>query len=120
MRTCLSVLVALLLCLNTAYAAVVGICDTLEHAPGHADHFGHHSHAHDAHDAPATDADASGEAPAANHHHAHVHPAFSSLLSAELGVMPFEGRHALFGLPAPHCDSAPRARLDRPPRAASA
>ena len=125
MRACLSLLLALLLCLNTAQATVISVCDALEHARGHADHFGHHSHSHDdgqAHDSPAADPDASGNAPAAgDQHQAHVHPVFSSLLAAEIDLaMPFAGRCAQLGAPGPHWDSAPHARLDRPPRSVHA
>jgi len=43
MRLCLTFLLAFLLSLNAASAAVVGVCDVLEHTQSHTVHFGHHS-----------------------------------------------------------------------------
>ncbi|WP_310451462.1 hypothetical protein [Sulfuritalea sp.] len=126
MRFLLPLLLAVLLSLNAASAAVVGVCDALEHRQSDIDasHFGHHSHQHGddhAHDTPPADADGTGKVPAANdHHHAHVHPGFSMLLPIAVGVMPLEGRSPLVAAAANSFSSAPHVRLDRPPRAALA
>ncbi|MDP2811694.1 MAG: hypothetical protein Q8O34_16270 [Rhodocyclaceae bacterium] len=124
MRFFLTLLLAALLSLNAAYASVAGVCDALEHTQGAAAHFGHHSHEHGdshAHDAPPADPDQPIQSSAASdHHHAHVHPGFSTLLSGTIGVMPLGGRSPFVALA--RCDfvSAPQLRLDRPPRAALA
>ncbi len=124
MRTCFAFLLAVLFSLNAASAAVVGVCDALEHTQSDASHFGHHSHQHGdnhAHDAPPADPDGTGKAPTANdHHHAHVHPGFSTLLPSAVGVMPLEGRSPLATAGANSFASAPLVRLDRPPRASLA
>ena len=95
MRTCFALLLAALLSLNAAYAAVAGVCDTLEHTQGKAAYFGHHTHEHGddhAHDAPPADPDQPGQLTAASdHHHAHVHPGFSTLLPGAIDVMPLGG-----------------------------
>lgn len=124
MRTCFAFLLAVLLSLNAASAAVVSVCDALDHRQSDASHFGHHSHQHGddhAHDTPPADADGTGKAPAANdHHHAHVHPGFSTLLPSTVGVMPLAGRSPLATARGNTFTSAPQVRLDRPPRAALA
>ena len=121
MRFFLTTLLAALLSLNTAYAAVVSVCGALEHTQNHTAHFGHHSHQHSdahTHDAPPADPNGTGEAPAANdHHHAHVHPGFSTLLPDTVGVTPLDGRSPLVVTAASTFASAPKIRLDRPPRA---
>ena len=120
----LPLLLAALLSLNAAYAAVVGVCDALEHTQSDTAHFGHHSHEHGdahAHDAPPADPDQPGQLTAASdHHHAHVHPGFSALLPGTLGVMPLGGRSPYVALDRRDFVSAPHIRLDRPPRAALA
>lgn len=125
MRTCLAILLAVLLSLNTAYAAVIGVCDTLEHTQqSDTAHFGHHSHQHadeHEHDAPPADADGAGKVAASgDHHHAHVHPGFSTLLPASLDVIPLAGRSPLVAATPDTFVSASQVRLDRPPRAALA
>lgn len=125
MRTCLAFLLAVLLSLNTAYAAVIGVCDVLEHTQqGDKAHFGHHSHEHadeHEHDAPPADADSSGKVAASgDHDHAHVHPGFSTLLPGSVGMKLFAGRSPLVAATPDTFVSAAQVRLDRPPRAALA
>ena len=125
MRFLLTLLLAALLSLNAAYAAVVSVCDALEHTQSHATHFGHHSHEHrdgHVHDAPPADSDGTGKTPASSdhHHHAHVHPGFSTLVPATVGVIPLDGRSPLATAATNTFVSAPQVRLDRPPRAALA
>jgi len=121
MRAYLSFILAIMLSLNAAYAASVGVCDALEHTSSQAAHFGHHSHEYSdahAHDEPAADADGTSYAPAASgHHHACAHPVFSFLLPGTIGVMPLEGCGLLVADPASTFVSAPQALFDRPPRA---
>lgn len=121
MRTCLSFILAIMLSLNAAYAASVGICDALEHTSGQAAHFGHHSHEHSdghVHDEPAVDADGASYAPAAgDHHHACAHPIFSCLLSGITSVTPLEGCSLLITTPDSTFVSAPQTLIERPPRA---
>src|SRR3989338_10086218 len=92
MRIFISFILAIMLSLNAAYAASVGVCDALEHTSSHAAHFGHHSHEHSddhVHDEPAVDADGASNVPAVgDHHHAHVHPSFSAILPDIIGIMP--------------------------------
>lgn len=119
MRACFPFLFAIMLSLNTAYAASVGVCDALEHSPSHAAHFGHHSDEHSddhVHDEPAVDADGASNVPAVDHHHTHVHPDFSSILSNAIGVMPLIGRSHIVAIPASTFVSTPQALLDRPPK----
>lgn len=119
MRTCFAFLLAIMLSLNAAYAATVGVCDALEHASSHAGHFGHHSHGHSndhVHDEPAADADGASNVPAVDHHHTHVHPVFSSLPTTSVVVILLTGCNPLVAYPASIFVSAPQALLDRPPR----
>lgn len=124
MRFFLTILLAALLSLNAAHAAVMGVCDALEHTQSDAAHFGHHSHEHSddhAHDAPPADPDQPGQLSAASdHHHAHVHPGFSTLLPDAIGVIPLGGRSPFVALDRRDFVSASHIRLDRPPRAALA
>ena len=121
MRIFLSFILTIMFSLNAAYAASVGVCDALEHTSSQAAHFGHHSHEHSddhVHDEPAADADGANYVPAADdHHHAHVHAAFSFLLSDTINVIPLEGRNPLIATPASTFISAPQALIERPPRA---
>jgi len=124
MRIFLSFILAIMFSLNAAYAASVGVCDALEHTSNHAAHFGHHSHEHSdnhVHDELAVDTDGESDIPvASDHHHAHVHAAFSCLLSDTLNVTPLEGCSLLVASPASTFISAPQALIERPPRAALA
>ena len=125
MRTCLAILLAVFLSLNTAYAAVVGVCDVLEHTEqDDKAHFGHHSHQHadeHEHDAPPANADGSDKlAASGDHDHAHVHPGFSTLVSSSIGLLLFSGRSPLVAATPDTFVSAAKVRLDRPPRAALA
>src|SRR3989338_6066761 len=113
MRTFLTFVLVIMLSLNAAYAASVGDCDALEHTSGDAAHFGHHSHEHSddhVHDEPAVDADGASNVPAVgDHHHAHVHPVFSSLPTTSVGVMLLTGCSPLIADPASTFASAPQA-----------
>jgi len=124
MRFFFALLLAALLSLNAAHAVVVGVCDALEHTQGHSTHFGHHSHAHGddhTHDAPPADPDHPSLVPAASdHHHAHVHPGFTTLLPGAIGVVVLGGDSPYASLDRRDFVSAPPIRLDRPPRAALA
>jgi hypothetical protein len=124
MRRFFAILLLVLLPLNAAYAAVAGVCDTLEHTQGKAAYFGHHTHEHGddhAHDAPPADPDQPGQLTAASdHHHAHVHPGFSTLLPGTIGVMPLGGHSPYVALDRRDFVSAPYIHLDRPPIAALA
>jgi len=121
MRTYLAFILAIMLSLNAAYAATVGVCDALEHTTNQAAHFGHHSHEHSddhAHDEPA---DGGSNVPAvSDHHHAHVHAAFSCLLSDTIHVTPLKGCSPLVASPASTFISAPQALIEHPPRVALA
>ncbi|MDP2751103.1 MAG: hypothetical protein Q8O31_00635 [Rhodocyclaceae bacterium] len=116
MRFFLTILLAVVLSLNAAYAMTAGVCDALEHTQNHGAHLGHHNHDHD--DPPA-DSDQTYPLPpaASDHHHGHGHPVFSALLSDTFNVVSLTGRHVYGALS--HCDfvSAPHLRLDRPPNA---
>ncbi|MBI2286207.1 MAG: hypothetical protein HYU79_01875 [Nitrosomonadales bacterium] len=124
MRAYLAFLLAIMLSLNAAYAASVGVCDALEHTSNHAAHFGHHSHEHSddhAHDEPAVDADGGSDiSVVSDHHHDHVHAAFSCLLSDTIDVIPLEGCSPLIVIPDSTFISAPQALIEHPPRAALA
>ena len=124
MRTCLVFLLAIMLSLNAAYAASVGVCDALEHTSNHAAHFGHHSHEHSddhAHDDLQASADEAGNVSSvSDHHHNHVHPSFSTIMPDIIGVMPLTGRSPLVADPTGAFVSAPQALPARPPRATPA
>jgi len=114
MRIYLALLLSMLLSLNAAYAASVGICDALEQTQSHALHIGHHSHEHsDGHDAPSSGTGAADKV----HYHDHAHPSFSSILPGIIDVMPLMGCSPLVAAPASAFASAPQALLDHPPRA---
>lgn len=121
MRSLLAFLLAVLLSLNAAHAAVVGICDALEHTQNHGAHFGHHSHEHGDDHAPAAPTaapDQPSQSPTAGDHHpAHVHPGFSMLLPSAIGAMVLAGHSPYPSLNRRDFVSAPQIRLERPPRA---
>lgn len=107
----------MMLSLNAAYAASVGICDALEQKQGHASHIGHHSHEHsDDHDAPPSGADGAGKM----QNHDHAHPSFSTILPVIVRVMSPAGRSPLIAVPCGTFVSAPPALIEYPPRAALA
>lgn len=121
MRTYLAFILALMLSLNAAYAASMDVCDALEHTSSHAAaHFGHHSHEDsDNHDRDEpVDAGGPGNATMDDHHHTHVHPSFSYLLSDTIDVTLSENCTLLIAGTTSIFVSAPQARLDRPPEAA--
>jgi hypothetical protein len=114
MRTCLTFLLSMMLTLNAAYAASVGICDALEQKPGHASHIGHHTHEHDDdHDAQPSGADGAGK----THNHDHAHPAFSSIPPNIVRVMPLAGHGLPAASPAGTFVSAPQVLIEHPPKA---
>jgi len=120
MRLFVTLLLALLIPFNAAFAATNGICDALEGKAQHGSHPGHHSHEHgdDASDELAATGDVSEPtAHSEDHHHSHAHALFAVMLSTPPG------------LDAPPVAAAPPrplardfisvlpARLERPPRA---
>jgi hypothetical protein len=116
MRSLFALLLAVLLSLNAAHAAVVGICDALEHTQNHGIHFGHHSHEHGDDHAPAAPDQPSQSPTAGDHHPAHVHPGFSLLLPGAIGVIVLDGHSPYASLNRRDFVSAPHIRLERPPR----
>jgi hypothetical protein len=113
MRTCFSFFLAIMLSLNASYAASVGVCDAMEHTPGHTAHIGHHSHEHsDDHDVPSSDAAATDKV----HYHDHAHSSFSSILPGIIDVIPLTGCSPQVAAPAGTFVSTPQVLLDRPPR----
>ncbi|MDP2794722.1 MAG: hypothetical protein Q8O25_11715 [Sulfurisoma sp.] len=127
MRSIATFLFALLIPFNAAFAAAAGICDAMEGQPRHAVHLGHHAHANDHHDHDDADTadnvDPGGTSDssqrASEHSHSHVHPLFSSMLSAPIGLnLPI----ATSAPPPPSAEtfvSAIPSQLERPPRATS-
>jgi hypothetical protein len=110
MRSYVSFILAVMLSLNAANAAVVGVCDALENKPGHTAHFLHHSHADsDDHTGKAT--------PFGDHQHNHAHSGFSTILPNSIGLLPMTVGNTLVAAPAEIFVSAPQTLLDRPPRA---
>lgn len=124
MSTCLSFLLAIMLSLNAAYAASVGVCDVLEHTSSQTAHLGHHSHEHsDEHiyDVPQVGAvDVDKVTSISDHHHDHVHPSFLYLLTEMIGVLPLTAGNALAVVTSNIFISVSLSRLERPPRAALA
>jgi hypothetical protein len=124
MRSSLSILLALMLSLNAAYMASVGVCNALEHSTSHAEHFGHQSHDHsDDHDHDDHDDQLAGvdepdkTALVSDHHHDHVHPAFTIILPDSIGIVPLVDDGAMVSNLAETFVSAPPTLLERPPRA---
>ncbi|MDP2794754.1 MAG: hypothetical protein Q8O25_11875 [Sulfurisoma sp.] len=126
MRSIVVFLLALLIPFNAAFAAAAGICDALEGQARCVAHPGHHAHVHD-HDHDGVDiagnvdpGDATDSSRHANdHRHPHVHPVFSSMLSAPIGLNP---PIATSAPPPPSAEtfvSAIPSQLERPPRATS-
>lgn len=124
MRTCLIFIFAIMLPLNAAYAAASGLCDAWGDTSSHAEHFGHHNHEHSDdhdHDEPTVDADVSSNlSEGSDHHHAHLHPVFSGLLSGEMNAMSLDGSSPLVLSPLSTFISAPQKLIEYPPRAALA
>jgi ABC-type Zn2+ transport system substrate-binding protein/surface adhesin len=121
MRACLVFFLALMLSLNSAYAAVMGVCDALDHTSSHDTHLGHHSHEHSddhTHDNPTANSDEAGKTfSASDHHHDHVHPSFSYILPGIIGVMPLTGSSPIVAATTDAFISAPQAPPARPPKA---
>jgi len=120
MRASLSFFLAIMLSLNAAYMASVGVCNALEHSTSHAEHFGHHTHDHsDDHDH--DDQLASTEVPdkstlVSDHHHNHVHPGFSTILPDSIGVVPLIDGSIMVSNLTEIFVSAPISLIERPPR----
>lgn len=114
MRAFLSFFLAIMVSLNTVYAASVGMCDALEQTRNHASHIWHHSHDHG--NAQSPDADGSGK----THLHDHAHPSFSFLLPNIIPAMPPKARGSKVASPACAFNSAPQTPPDIPPRSALA
>ena len=121
MRSGLAFILAVMLSLNAAYAASVGMCDALEHSSSHAEHFGHHSHEHGDdhdHDVPQLGADGMDKVNSiGDHHHDHAHPSFSSILPNIVSVTPLSGCSLLVAAPVGTFISAPQSLPDHPPGA---
>ncbi len=116
MRFFLTLLLAVLIPLNAAYAAVVGVCDALEHTQSHSGHFGHHEHDSrdhkhgDPHEASSADP---GQSPSACDH---VHSGFATLLSTTASIMLPAHRSPYLIVIRHDFVSAPLIGLERPPR----
>jgi len=121
MRSSLSFLLAIMLSLNAAYVASVGVCDALEHTSIHTTHLGHHSHGHsgghDHDDQLASDDESDQTTSVSDHLHFHVHPGFSTILPDVIGVTPLTGGSIRIAIPAEILISVPPTLLERPPRA---
>ena len=121
MRTCLVFFLTIMLSLNAAYAASVGVCAALEQTSSHAAHFAHHGHEDSdeyAHDNSQVSADEAGKVTAVSgHHHDHVHPSFSVILPCNMGIVPLIEPHSLVATPASVFVSAPQALIEYPPKA---
>jgi hypothetical protein len=112
MRFSLTIL-ALVLSLNAAYAASVGICDAMEQTPTHPSHIGHHSHEHSDDHNPPSSVDEDGSA----HHHDHAHPGFFSMVPNIVSVTPLPGCGLMIAAPAGTFVSAPQFLFEHPPKA---
>ena len=118
MRTGLAFLLAIMLSLNTAYAASLGICDALEHRSNHAPHFGHHSHEDSDSNATQAISDKVDKVTStSDHYHNHVHPIFSLILPDIIAVTSLMGCGVLVDTPAITFFSALQAPPDYPPKA---
>jgi ABC-type Zn2+ transport system substrate-binding protein/surface adhesin len=117
MRASLSFFLAIMLSLNAAYTASVGVCGAMEHSTSHAEHFGHHQHHHsDDHDHGHDDQSANADESVSDHHHNHVHPGFSTILPDSIGIAPLiDGSITVANLTETFV-SAPPTLLERPPR----
>lgn len=127
MRALISFFLSLFITLNAANAAIHGVYDAAERGAahgfvaGHAAHFPQHDHdpenAADASAAPGAGVDDLTGPSAEHHHHCHVHPSFSSLVSGVPTVPVLAGADVLSVRPAAALVSAMLPRLERPPRA---
>ena len=118
MRISLTFLLAIMLSLNAAYAAAVGVCDTVRHVSDHGLHIGHHDHADEqAHHDLQVSGGETNETPSVNgHHHHHVHPSFFCILPSVVGLVVLD-RHSLAADIFPHIFvSAALTPLDHPPK----
>lgn len=125
MRLILTLLLVVAIPFNAAFAAAAAWCDELQHAthPGHHVHVHDHEHGNDSdRDSAAGDVVQDGGAgskqKAGGHHHSHVHPVFSTMLPAPVGLNLPVAPGAPLALAAENFISAIPPRLERPPRSA--
>lgn len=111
MRTLYLLIFALMLSLNTAYAATAGVCDELKHG-AHVGHFGHHEHGGDVVDEQMMP---DGDEGTSHQYHTHLHPNILYLLPNVVNFIPQQARSTLTVDAMNSFDSAPQARLDQPP-----
>jgi hypothetical protein len=120
MRASLSFFLAIMLSLNAAYMASVGVCVALEHSTNHAEHFGHHQHHHSDdhdHDDQIANADeADNTTSVSDHHHNHAHPGFSTILPDSIGIVPLIDDSIAVANLTEIFVSAPISLIERPPR----
>jgi hypothetical protein len=115
MRFLMILLLALAIPFNAAYAATVGICDTLDVPQTHDPHVGHHvhDHAHDAKDASSQD---DTQKSTCSHNCPHAHALFSSMMPSPIRL----SFPATSGARLPMADesfvSATLLRLEHPPK----
>ncbi len=119
MRFLLSLLLAIAIPFNAAYAVGTGICDSLEGNVEHGMHLGHHVHAHD-HDHE-HEAASGGDLPqpGSDHHHTHVHPVLSWAGIVPASPMLSSANDAMPPPLTSRFTSAILPSLDRPPRHAA-
>lgn len=128
LRFLFSLVLALLLSLNAAFAAAVGVCDAFEETSGHGPHAYHHQHehpstdAHPEHETPPDQTSVNGALPDGNHDHdhCHAHASFLTLTGDESGIGLFPSRSPLVARPVNALVSTWPIGLDRPPKSRSA
>ncbi|MBI4741152.1 MAG: hypothetical protein HY777_06305 [Betaproteobacteria bacterium] len=126
MRLFLTLLLAVAIPFNAAFAVAAGWCDELQHAahPGHHVHVHDHEHGNDSNDSGRAagdvgqDGSAGSKQKADGHHHSHVHPVFSTMLPAPVGLNLPVAPDAPLAPAAETFISAIPPRLERPPRSA--
>ena len=115
MRLLLTLLLAVLIPFNAAFAAATAICDAGEKNTSHGWHMGHHEHEH-GHDANVTQ---DNTQPVDETHHTHAHPCFSLLFPALTKHEVPSGDEVQHPVASGALVSVPPSRLERPPRIAS-
>lgn len=112
MRLFLTLLLAIAIPFNAAFAAAAALCDTEASHATHSWHMGHHDHGHDhGSSGNSKDTQSTGDG-----HHTHAHPTFSSVLSVSLDYKVMAGNDVRHAEPVGGLVSAPPSRLERPPR----
>jgi hypothetical protein len=117
MHLLIAVLLSFLVSLNAAYAAVLGVCDVMEHGKSdltieQTSHFGHHGHA-------AEDGAVSGDdtrACTGAGDNCHAHASFSPMILSEVQVPGPLGRSPFVGQPPSRLVSVPPIGMEYPPR----